>query len=313
MKVVWECLKQYPLVEYQSGLKDQLVRYADEHVLKNSRMIKGASSNGGLKKKEFQELNFLQRLQYVTPEGIHIIMKELLKILFHIKSQEVNNARLSPVKAAAQRRILLPNFGHKTVRSVLQWIYFDKLDFEDAKHLCEVYRLAEELGIIALGETCMQKLSTAAWSSIEDAIAQDISLSTLLEYSKPVDDRTLVQDPLDGAASTVFFYVLTEDHAPTILKELVIKAIVNFGDIQLFNMIGDNISLNLARPLIKALIVRQDMMKIGKELVKAESQAEEKSPNRLCTDIVPAPHTVSMSHDINTTETETSHCRGVTG
>lgn len=89
-----------------------------------------------LQKKDLKNLGIQLRLQGLHSRGVLAVAQRLSEKLRHIKHEENEVSKSSFLKAAAQRRIILPNVEDRVIRSLVQWIYCQgTLTYEDAEHL----------------------------------------------------------------------------------------------------------------------------------------------------------------------------------
>jgi hypothetical protein len=231
MALITGAYSKFPLSEYQAGIKKALEAITDEK-FQDNKLWKVPPSNGGVKRADYPSWGIAPRLQLMKPEAVLAVLKRLLLALRNLKTQEESKASKDSIKAAAQRRIVLPNADEDTVGSLLHWAYNNELHFLDASHLCNIYELAERLGLQELTEICLAKLSNAASAAIEDAEVAGISLRELLDGIQiAADDRPEgARDPLSDVVRTVFTFVLQQKRPPVILCHLVIEAVANSAD-----------------------------------------------------------------------------------
>jgi hypothetical protein len=246
-------------------------------LFEDKKMIKGALSNGSLKKKDFKERDLLDRLQELNPEGVRILLQALVKKLYDIKSKEVLEAQLNIVKAAAQRRILLPGYNRETILSVNDWIYDCPLYYTDAQHLCDIYGLSEELGIQDLAATCIKILTTATKSAIQTATSEGVGLRKLLEDGMAAHEEQAngCGELLDHVVPIVFKFALFDVNAPIVLRDMVINAVAESNDIEVFELLRSGLTLEMALQLIKALMLRATPRGLKRDLIKSEHEDEE--------------------------------------
>ena len=179
-------------------------------------------------------------------------MRELLKAvrkeIKNINRTEVMVTRQNKLRAAAQHRIMLPDFEHETIVYVSNWLYTHELLSVDAKQLCKVYGLAEELGLQVLADSCMSTLSTAADAAIISAKAEGKSVRDLL--CEPGHDSNTgtnrPQDSLAGVVGIVFRYVLKQNNPPVILRKFVIDAIADSQDRILLHEVKSGLTRDMA-------------------------------------------------------------------
>jgi hypothetical protein len=125
---------EYPLSSYRTTIKELV----DEAVLDqvSRRNVIAAQSKNTLQKKDLNGMGILLRLQGLQSKGVLAVAQRLSKGLREIKHRENEAAKTNIVKAAAQRRIVLPQTEDRVVRSFVQWTYCQRtLIYDDAEQL----------------------------------------------------------------------------------------------------------------------------------------------------------------------------------
>ena len=92
--------------------------------------------NATIQKKDLKGMGIQPRLQGLQSKGVLVVTQQLSNKLREIKFKEREAAKSSVEKAAAQRRIILPDFEDRVVRSLVHWTYCQgSLSYDDAEHL----------------------------------------------------------------------------------------------------------------------------------------------------------------------------------
>jgi hypothetical protein len=100
------------------------------------RNVTAPQSKTGLQKKDLRGMGIQPRLNCLQSKAVFAIAQRLSEQLREIKHSEKQAAKTDTAKAAAQRRIILPQFEDREVKSLVQWTYCpDTLVYEDAEHL----------------------------------------------------------------------------------------------------------------------------------------------------------------------------------
>jgi hypothetical protein len=110
----------------------------DEVILEQvaKRNVTGPQSKTGLQKKDLRGMGIQPRLSGLQSKAVFAIAQRLSEQLRQIKHTEKQAAKTDTAKAAAQQRIILPQFEDREIRSLVQWTYcHDTLIYEDAEHL----------------------------------------------------------------------------------------------------------------------------------------------------------------------------------
>ncbi|XP_014562194.1 hypothetical protein COCVIDRAFT_85043 [Bipolaris victoriae FI3] len=201
-----------------------------------------------------REENTKVRLTYINAFGLHAITEKLFAGIHRINKREFDKAKDDVVRAAAQKRILLPEAEPATIQSVMGWIYKGKLDCEDPQELYDTLQLATRLGVKALGESCHSKLYNAANDRIQDALANGISLKTLLGYGP---------DPGDRVMEVVFKHAFKDNDTPKRLREMVVNTLATNLNAALWTEIKDVVSHSMALQIVEAMLEYQEQVAEG--------------------------------------------------
>jgi len=223
------------LPEYQERVKHTIIRVTEEAFTKKSFW---PADTPRITKAEYPRNAIRERLSCLEPEAAFYIITRLDRSWQNIEEAEKKNATKNALKAAAQRRVLLPEAEKSSLGSVYRWMHSQPLVFSDADHLLRIYSLAEELGLVALVEICTEKLYAATSAIIEETKAEGIGLREIL--SESITDGKLVEgsrgplnNPLDTytVVPTVMRFVFkAANNAPAKLEQLVVDIIVECGD-----------------------------------------------------------------------------------
>jgi hypothetical protein len=260
MNLIIRCINSYPLPEHQDSVKECLVM-ATTKLFQDKHMWKCAPNAAELKKKEkdYHPVDHLRhRLQVLHSEAILYVLVQLNCKLWDIKRAEVKLVRTSTLKAAAHRKLLLPNVDLDTIGPLLQWLYQGKLDLRTPKQLCKVYGLAEDLGVTNLAQTCLRRLSTEAFDAIKRAASEGMPLRALIDSAQASsqEDQHNPDNPFAGIVWTVFEFVLQHEDPPMELQHMVIEAIADSADSGLLDSLIPKMSVRILQNLIKALMSR---------------------------------------------------------
>lgn len=269
------CLRQYPQEDYQSSLVSRLTQYAEKNLYQDPRKIKIPLTKGGAKNKPPLDLPLVERLGHLTGSGVRSLALELYRVLRGIRKSEKTKAKDDMIKAAAQRRILLPDFDRRTVSSLVAWITTNELIHEDAEHLCKIYALARRFEIVNLAQACLGKVWNSMLRALEFAKAEGKSLKSLLEKSEADGPSPKVEEDIKDVVSTVFKYVLNEKEPPLVLRDLVIHALrVMDDDLQAYELIEASANKELISLLYKSTKKLLTSLKPDYSNIKLEPEYE---------------------------------------
>jgi len=102
----------------------------------NKKAVVAAGTKGAIQEKELKGMGIILRLQALSARGVLAVAEALSNLLREVKMKERDAAKTDLLKAAAQRRIILPNTQGRTIRSLVHWLYGQgALDYEDPEHL----------------------------------------------------------------------------------------------------------------------------------------------------------------------------------
>jgi hypothetical protein len=252
---------------------------AIEYELAEKNTKSPLATTAGKKKPKEMTLNITLRgrLDLLKARGVQNVASELFSLLFRIQKSETAKAKDDPLKAAARGRLLLPNFEESTVRSFMQWIYGGILEDHGAEELYSLMMLATELQVVALTEACLSKLCNAISDSMQQAQTRGMALRTLLGFGS--ESATAA----DSFVSTVFGHAFKDKNMPRRLFKLVINILAEGMDTELFAVIKELVSHEMAMQLLEAMIARPKIIKAelyGQPAIKSESEEAraEKSP-----------------------------------
>jgi len=260
MNLIIRCIGNYPLREHQRSVKECLVNVTTK-LFQDKHMWKSVPGAAELKKKEkdYHPVDhLLHRLQVLNSEATFNVLVQLNYQLWVIKCAEVELARTSNLKAAAQRRLLLPKADLDTIGPLLQWLYQGNLHIRTPAQLCKVYGLAESLGVTNLAQTCLSKLSTEAFDAIKHAASEGMTLRALIDSSRASSqkDQHDPDKPFAGIVWTVFKFVLQHQDPPMELQHMVIEAIADSADNALIKSLIPKMSVEILQQLARALMSR---------------------------------------------------------
>jgi hypothetical protein len=144
MPIIIRIYEYYPNLTYckhdnQVGSYRQDVRevideaIADQVAKKN---VIAPTSKPGLQKKDLKGMGIQLRVQSLQARGVLNVAQRLFDELRQIKQEEKEAAETERLKAAAQRRIILPNVEDRVAKSLVHWVYnHGALTYDDAEHL----------------------------------------------------------------------------------------------------------------------------------------------------------------------------------
>ncbi|KAF2846549.1 hypothetical protein T440DRAFT_227918 [Plenodomus tracheiphilus IPT5] len=247
---------KYPLKGNQRGLREVIDNAIDEAINnKNVKPLSFTTGPQGVKKKEVRDMTRTagldKRLGFLNSHGVRIVAERLYSKLHRIDKQEKSKAKTDALVAVAQNRILLPDTDEATVQLLVQWIYHNTLDVRDARQIYELMSLANKLGVDVLRESCLSTLASSLTDTLQAARVASLPLMHLLGYGS---------QPANQLLETVFNKVFLEADSPTRLKGLVIDAIADDLDKELWTYLKTALNPELALSLIEA-IVRRGLVK----------------------------------------------------
>lgn len=134
MTLITRIYEHYPQTAYHTTVHQVVDDAILEQVAKKAMIA--SNSKTPFQKKELKDMGVLSRLQLLTTKAVLAVAERLSIRLRDIKIKERKAAETSVLKAAAQRRIIVPNADSRTVRSLVQWLYSQgALSYENPEHL----------------------------------------------------------------------------------------------------------------------------------------------------------------------------------
>jgi hypothetical protein len=234
---------------YQAGIAQKLTEVTDAMFQKNDMFIKTSPKKGD--RLQYPRNNVEGRLRQLRDEAVYTVLERLNLYLNGLKHMEQKNASGAAIKAAAQRRVLLPDEDPATVEVLVGWLYNDGLSFTDVKHLYRIHALADKLGIERLAAECMELLTTATSRILTQAKSEGVTLKDLLNESarghKQTQDLHMNQEPLSSlhVVGEVFKVTLKTPTPPAVLQNLVADAIADSEDDELFDQLLPVMNLDM--------------------------------------------------------------------
>lgn len=227
----------YPLPAYHEAIR-KLVEVATQDAItsENVKTRKSAAAT--------HDSDIRARLACIKPRSVYAIVQKLFARLHQIEKKEFEAAKKDPLRAAAQKRIVVPGFEQDAVQFVMQWIYKGALSCEDLQQLYNTLQLASLWGIEALAEFCENKLYTIIKDLLQSQPVHCTALQSLFECSLYQNDNSL---------GVIFQLVLKDQNAPKRLQELVIKAVATDLNLTTWPELKPLVSHDTAVKLIGAL------------------------------------------------------------
>ncbi|KAH9878279.1 hypothetical protein J1614_003496 [Plenodomus biglobosus] len=244
-----DVLVKYPLKAHQRQLKDIIEDAVDKEIdSKNYQPPSFAIGPGGVKKKDTRDTtraaSLDTRLGFLKSRGVQNVAEQLYAKIHQLEKQERSEARTSALVAVAQNRILLPDTDDTTVQLLVQWIYHGTLDRHDASQTYDLMSLANRLGVDVLRELCLGALVVGLKDTLQAARVTGLPLAHLLGYGT---------DSANELLDTIFKKVFLENDSPERLKELVINAIADDLNMELWTYLKNILSHDLA---LRAMVLR---------------------------------------------------------
>jgi hypothetical protein len=243
---------------YRAGVAQKLTEVTDMMFQRNDMFIKTPP-------KKFDRLQYPRndvegRLRQLQDDAVYTVLERLNLYLDGLKNLEKMKASENAVKAAAQRRVLLPDEDPATVEVLVEWLYKEGLSFTDINHLYRIHALADKLGIEGLATECMELLTTATSRILHQAKSEGVTLKDLLHESarggKQTQELHTNQDLLSSfdVVGEVFKVTLKTPTPPAVLQNLVADAIADSEDDELFNQLLPIMNLDMRGKIAMAMI-----------------------------------------------------------
>lgn len=251
--------EKYPLTIYHEAVMQCITKATEKQV--KAKKVKAQMLQTAIREEDWK-----RRITYINPPGVHAITAELFGMLHLINKKEITRAEEDVVRAAAQKRILVPDVEEGAVLSVMQWIYEGKFEYQDPQQLCNTLQLATQLGIEALSELCLTKLCNAAQDSMHKAMITGKTLKHLLGFGS---------DSIDNVIDVIFKHALQDHDTPKRIQELVVDAMAKGLDLELWSCLKDTVSHNIALQVIAAMLENRQQVLEGShdhDVIKYEDE-----------------------------------------
>jgi hypothetical protein len=247
--LITSSVKDHPFPSTREQLRKDIISSVNEQI--DQKRTKQ-------KKKDFRETPWQARLAALDSEGLLAVLDCLSAKLRKLKVREKEIAKKDSLKAAAQRRLILHNENDETVQALLAWIYQERLECRNADHLYAIFRLADELGIEMLADTCLTKLCNDTSSSLQQARLHKLPLQYLLGYGISATSEVDYPDvPIDNVVAIVFRHMTKDEDTPKQLLRIFVDALAESLDAELWELLRDVLSRDKMAALIEALLARQ--------------------------------------------------------
>lgn len=246
---------KYPLQEYQKTISKLIISTVDQQFANKNTKQSGKTPKS---KKDLLDLGLRMRPSLLNSEGALEVAAEVCAKLQRIKATERQKAKTMVIKAWAQGRLLLRDASEKSVLSFVEWAYHSTLRYEDAEHLYSLWHLAKRLQVHALAHECMDRLCDSASSSICNALSNDVPLRYLLGLGSP-EEKYAAAAVKDDIVATVFSHVLNDTDPPASLSQLVVNAMAQSMDSELWAELKDMVNHDVARQLIEVMMIQRDI------------------------------------------------------
>jgi hypothetical protein len=272
IEIIVACEKIYPLAEHRHSVRSCLRTVVDEQ-FKNGKAWKVPGSINATKKRSMEDIQ--SRLQVLNTNAIFFVTQRLSRFLSKTKNMDIAGCKINDRKAAAHGQIMLPDLDETIVGKFVDWLYERKLPHCSATDLCNMYHLANHLGVEILAEQCLDMLTNAALPVIENASVNGSSLRELLNEERP---DTNANAPLANVIPTIFNYVMQDPKAPYVLQHLVVRTIAEGADEEVYNLVEPRLTLGLSLQLNRALLVSRRVNSVKSEQVglKQDGEVDEK-------------------------------------
>jgi hypothetical protein len=247
--LITSSVKDHPFPSTREQLRKDIISSVNEQI--DQKRTKQ-------KKKDFRETPWQARLAALDSEGLLAVLDGLSAKLRKLKVREKEIAKKDSLKAAAQRRLILHNEKDETVQALLAWIYQEKLEYRNADQLYAIFRLADELGVEMLADSCLTKLCNDTSSSLQHARIHKLPLQYLLGYGLSASSEVNHPNvPIDNVVAIVFKHMIKDESTPKQLLRIFVDALAESLDAELWESLRDVLSREKMAALIEALLARQ--------------------------------------------------------
>lgn len=250
--LIQKIYENYPLQGRQNDIKTIVDKAVDEEIEKKNFKPKPTTENPRSKdtRDMSRSVGLSARLTLLKSGAVMEVAAQLYARLHQISKDELKKAESDINRAAAQQRILLPTADEGAVHSLVNWVYQGALYTGDEAELYTLMNLASELGVNVLNELCLSKLANGVFDSIQQANAWGVPFRNLLGHGPDLADPFL---------DTVFIKVFNDSSPPGRLLKLVIDALAENMDTELWPHVRQAVSHEMALQLIDAMVLLQQI------------------------------------------------------
>lgn len=132
--------------------------------------------------------------------------------------------------------------------------------------------LAANLGITALDQQCLAKLSSETKDAIQVALSQGLTLRQILGMGAELEGNDSAP-PASNVVQVVFQHILKDQKAPKRLVDLVVNTLAVHLDPELWDELVTMVNAGMKGRLIKALLVHRQVKPEDAETLSVKSES----------------------------------------
>lgn len=245
-----------------------------DEIFGTAKYSKVALANGGLPKRANSTYpgeginETLARIRCLKPDGIQKVAEVTYEHLLELKQGRADEAIGDRNAAAAQNRLVLAHYSPTVLQFFVTWLYKGPLVFQNASQLCELYGLAQELGITHLSEHCKQTITDALFRQISkfefgalSGNSFEAAMSSTTQQQGP--EIEIPEDPLLDVVYSMLASVLKVGQPPIVLRSLVVETLAFGGNVELIEKIAPKLPPAIVIGIVKALYERAEHAEAG--------------------------------------------------
>ena len=239
-----ESFERFPILEYQTIVGRRIIEVVDFLFQKNDLLRMPPAKGKKLDRSNYPKEDVFTRLELLDNEALLAVVERIKSSMSAIKRGEKGVVLKDPIKAAAYRRVLLPNADAEVVFIIVNWLSNQDLSFANAKQLLLVHEVSNHLDITSLTAQCMDLLCSAVTRIIDQSKNAGMALEDVLNMRIHTHEVGTPIGPLStmDVVGEVFHYTLTSENPPAALRTLVVNIIVENGDEELLIALMENMT-----------------------------------------------------------------------
>ena len=268
-----ESYERFPIVQYQPHIASRIIIAVDTLFQKNEMLATPPTKTRKSDRSPYPKDDVFSRLGLLSTYALLAVIERIDCFLSRLKDEEKKILQNDPIKAAAYRLVLLPQFHPEAVRIFAKRLSRETLPSLTVIQLLGIHGVADYLGSTSIAEECIHLLSSAVVGVMEQSKAAGLTLTDLINDYQPHEHKASDEDdPLSTphVVGEIFSYTMSVMDPPAELQTLVVDAITECDDDDLVVSLVEKMSSNMKGEL--ALAYRRKAKRSAKGKKKTGSK-----------------------------------------